>query len=107
MTLRDAGLSWVVWPPFETDSQFEVSVVGIFCQEGSRSPNSRTVYVESRAERSMSSPNAPVKRRCWVAEESPEATQHLLLTGALGDDIDLSARDSTYTAREFGERDPS
>jgi hypothetical protein len=29
------------------------------------------------------------------------------LTGPLGDDIDLSARDSTYTAREFGERDPS
>ena len=43
----------------------------------------------------------------FQASGDSSATQHLLLTGALGDDIDLSARDSTYTAREFGERDPS
>jgi hypothetical protein len=43
----------------------------------------------------------------FQASSDSSATQHLLLTGPLGDDIDLSARDSTYVAREFGERDPS
>jgi hypothetical protein len=43
----------------------------------------------------------------FQASSDSSATQHLLYTGALGDDIDLSARESTYVAREFGERDPS